>query len=126
MARRTLNRHKLRVEADLAAQTEASGPDAPAAAAEAAPPAAPGKKPRKAPAAKKPAAPRKQARPKVPPRMRARWGMFDAGMKQVAVFDYNRRATAEAALAEIIVRKKALHVLQLVKEPMPEPAVPAV
>ena len=112
MARRTLNRRQLREQAE---QAEQSGRAAPPAAA-AAPPS------RKKAAA--PAAPRaKKSRvKKPPPRMRARWGVFDAAMKQVAVFDYNQRAAADAKLADLLGRNKGTYFLQIVKEPMPEPA----
>jgi len=45
--------------------------------------------------AKAPPKPRKPRKPKAAPRMRARWGVFDASMKQVAIFDYNQRVEAE-------------------------------
>ena len=54
--------------------------------------------------------------------MRARWGVFDGGMKQVAVFDYNQRAAADEKLADLLGRHKGPYFLQIVKEPMPEPA----
>jgi hypothetical protein len=63
---------------------------------------------------------RKPRKVKAPPRLRARWGVFDAGMKQVAIFDYNQRAAAAAKLADLLARKKGIHFLQIVKEPMPE------
>ncbi len=80
--------------------------------------------PKKQPKAKTPAAPKlKKARAnKAPLRMRARWGVFDAGMKQVAIFDYNQRAAADVKLADLLARKKGIHFMQIVKEPMPEPA----
>ena len=73
---------------------------------------------------KKPAAPRAQkARPmKARPRLCARWGVFDGGMKRVAIFDYNQRAAADAKLAELLGRRKGTYFLQIVKEEMPEPA----
>jgi len=111
MAKRILNRRQLREDADAAAQAE------PAPAAE---PAAAGA-PRKAKAAATPR-PRKPARKKEPVRWRARWGVFDGGMKQVAVFDYNQRAAAEQKVDELITRKKGPFFLQMVKEPMPETA----
>jgi hypothetical protein len=77
----------------------------------------PAKKPAKAEA---PAA--KARKPKVAPRMRARWGVFDASMKQVAIFDHNQRAAADQKAAELAARKNGTFFLQLVKEPMPEPA----
>jgi hypothetical protein len=117
MAGRTLNRRELRKQADQAAQPGAADPDGSPAAA------APAEKPR----AKAPAKPRvrKPRAPKPPPRLRARWGVFDSAMKQVAVFDYNHRAEAEEKLAGLLARKKGAHFLQLVKEPMPEPPAEA-
>ncbi len=52
--------------------------------------------------------------------MRARWGVFDAGMKQVAIFDYSQRVAADEKLADLLAKKKGMHFLQIVKEPMPE------
>jgi hypothetical protein len=64
---------------------------------------------------------RKGRAKKEPPRLRARWGVFDAAMKQVAIFDYNQRAAAEAKVADLLAKKKSLHFLQMVKEPIPVP-----
>jgi hypothetical protein len=72
----------------------------------------------KAPATKA----RKPRKPKAAPRMRARWGVFDASMKQVAIFDYNQRAAADQKVAELAAKKNGTFFLQIVKEPMPEPA----
>jgi hypothetical protein len=105
MAGRILNRRQLRQEAERA---EELGMDAPVAA-----PAG-----KAAPKVKKPRA------KKAPPRMRVRWGVFDASMKQVAVFDYNQRTAAEEKLADLRGRNKGLHFLQIVKEPMAEPGAP--
>ena len=77
---------------------------------------------KKAAKAKAPAKPRKPRKPKAVPRMRARWGVFDASMKQVAIFDYNQRAAADAKVAELAAKKNGTFFLQIVKEPMPEPA----
>jgi hypothetical protein len=115
MAGRILNRRELRKQADEAEARES--PQDPEAADEAPRPA---KKPAKAKApAAKARTPRK---PKVAPRMRARWGVFDASMKQVAVFDYNQRAAADEKAAELAAKKDGTFFLQMVKEPMPEPA----
>jgi hypothetical protein len=113
MAGRTLNRLKLRKEAEQ--------PITPPAAVEETPPAAPARRTRKAAPARKEAAPRKPASrraPKVPPRLRARWGVFDASMKQVAVFDYNQRAAAEEKVVALTARSKGLFFLKIVKVPM--------
>jgi hypothetical protein len=109
MSGRILNRRELREQADQAQRQQAEG--AGAAAPEA------GAKPKRAaaPRARKPRA------KKAPPRLCARWGVFDGGMKQVAIFDYNQRAAADAKLAELLGRGKGTYFLQIVKEPMPEP-----
>jgi hypothetical protein len=113
MAGRILNRRELRKQAE---QAEQAGP--PAAEGASAPLATPPpeKKARKAPAPRKPRA------KKTPPRMRARWGVFDGSMHQVAIFDYNQRAAADTKLADLLAKKKGIHFLQLVKDQMPEPA----
>jgi len=110
MASRTLNRRKLREQVEAAGSAATATPAAVAPA-------------RKKTRAKAPAAPRvrKPRAKKAPPRMCARWGVFDLGMKQVAVFDYNQRAAADDKLADMNARKKGGYFLQIVKEPMPEP-----
>jgi hypothetical protein len=112
MAGRTLNRRVLREQADRAEQlgtvTEEAAPAADA------PP-----KKRKAKSAAAPRAKRVR-KAKAPARLRARWGVFDGGMKQLAVFDYNQRAAADEKVAHLLATKKGLHFLQIVKEPMPE------
>lgn len=116
MAGRILNRRELRRQADQAEQTGTDAPDAPDAAADAAPP----EKKAKAKAAKAPRA-KKPRKPKTPPRMFARWCVYDGGMKQVAIFDYNQRAAADEKLADLLAKKKGIHFVQMVKEPMAEP-----
>jgi hypothetical protein len=113
MASRILNRRELRKQAD---QAELAGTAASDATLTVVP--ATKKAKAKAPAAAKVRKPRK---PKTPPRVRARWGVFDMGMKQVAIFDYNQRAAADEKLAELLAKKKGIHFLQIVKELMPEP-----
>ena len=48
-------------------------------------------------------------------------GVFDGGMKQVALFDYNQRANAEQKLTELLGKQKGTYFLQVVKQPIPEP-----
>jgi hypothetical protein len=109
MARRTLNRRELREQAEQA-ERQATAAETPAADG-----AAPKKKTKAAaPKAKKP---RKK---KEPPRLCARWGVFDSSMKQVAIFDYNQRAEADRKVADLAAKKNATFFLQIVKEPMPE------
>jgi hypothetical protein len=113
MAGRILNRRTLREHAH---QIEGTKAIALVTAVVAVPP-------KKQPKAKTPAAPKvkKTRAKKEPPRLRARWGVFDSGMKQVAIFDYNQRAAADERLADLLAKKKGLHFLQIVKDAMPEP-----
>ena len=111
MAGRVLNRRVLREQADQVKLSEAVAPNT---APVAVPPRA---KAKAAPKARKPRA------KKAPPRLRARWGVFDGTMKQVAIFDYNQRPAADEKLAGLLAGKKGLHFLQIVKDQMPEPAL---
>jgi hypothetical protein len=106
MAKRIQNRRELRQQAEQAADSQSP----------------PGAASRKAAKAKGPATPRpkKVSRKKVSPRLCARWGVFDGGMKQVAIFDYNQRAAAEEKAADLRARKNGVFFLQMVKGPMPE------
>jgi hypothetical protein len=115
MAGRVLNRRELRKQSDQAEQQ----PEATASGVVAIAAAPPEKKKARAKAPAAPKAKRVRAK-KAPPRMRARWGVFDGGMKQVAVFDYNQRTAAEAKLADLHSRNKGTHFLQIVKDEMPE------
>ncbi len=114
MAGRILNRRALREQAHQVETSEAIASDTALVVVP----------PKKHPRAKTPAVPKvkKTRAKKGPPRLRARWGVFDSGMKQVAIFDYNQRAAADEKLADLLVKKKGIHFLQIVKEPMPEPA----
>ena len=131
MAGRVLNRRELRRQADAADSVArddlADEADAPEEAAddegveEGADDEAPPPKAKKAAAR-----PRKPRKSKAAPRLRARWGVFDASMKQVAIFDYKDRAAADAKVLDLLAAKKTgTFFLQLVKEPMPEDAAPA-
>jgi hypothetical protein len=115
MARRILDRRELREQADEAERREAAVPDS--AGSEAVAPTEPVKG-KKLAAAKG----RKPRPKKARPRLCARWGVFDAAMKQVAIFDYNQRAAAEEKLAGLLARQKGSYFLQIVKEPMAQPA----
>jgi hypothetical protein len=115
MARRVLNRRELRKAADQADQQAPEAGNEEVAVTRG----------KKGPRAKAGAAPkeRKPRKRKEPPRMCARWGVFDAGMKQVAIFDYNQKAEANKKIADLSAKKaNAVYFLQIVKEPMPEPA----
>jgi hypothetical protein len=104
MAGRILNRRELRKQsdaADAAVKTESSeGVVADADAVVATP-----KKRVRAKAGTTPKV-RKPRAKKLPARLRARWGVFDNAMKQVAVFDFNQRAAAEEKLADLTALNK--------------------
>lgn len=116
MAKRVLNRRELRKAADQAELQATTSPDGATAA--------PAKKGAKE---KPPAEPkaRKSRKKKEPPRLCARWAVFDAAMKQVAVFDYNQRDEADQKIAELAAKKKAPYFVQLIKEPMAAPQAEA-
>ena len=121
MAKRVLNRRQLRDDADAAARAEPTAAPATEAAADGAPvkkKAAPRKKAAAGPR------PKRVAKKKDPVRMRARWAVFDGGMKQIAVFDYSNRGAADQKLADMNAKKGGAYFLQLVKEPMPAPPPP--
>ena len=111
MPRRILNRRELRIQADQTSRAEQ---------ANGVPEAEPAAEKRKAKEGITPKT-RKSRAKRPAPRMRARWGVFDGSMKQIAIFDYHDRAGAEEKLAELREKKKSLHFVQIVKEPMPEP-----
>jgi hypothetical protein len=107
MARRIVNRRELREQAEQAAaiadEKSAIAPETAAA--------------KKSSASVKPRKPRAK---KTLLRQRARWGVFDPAMKQVAIFDFNQRAAADQKVADLNARNKGEHFLQIVKDAMPE------
>jgi hypothetical protein len=111
MAGRILNRRELRKQTDQAEQAEAGITDKAATLI-----LTEGVVKRRSGAAAKVRKPRK---PKTPPRMRAMWCVYDGGMKEVALFDYNQRTAAEAKLTAMLDKKKGTYFLQIVKQPMP-------
>jgi hypothetical protein len=113
MAGRILNRRILREQADQAEQLDTAAADLDVAVI----------LPMKGAKAKTASAPKvkKPRKAKAPLRVRARWGLFDAGMKQVAIFDYSQRVAADKKLADLLSTKKGIHFLQIVKDTMPEP-----
>jgi hypothetical protein len=111
MAGRILNRRELRKQTDRAEQAD---PNATEPVTTAVPPKPSAR--RKGAAAPKTTRPRKS---KMPPRMRALWCVYDGGMKEIALFDYNQRAAAEAKLAALLEKHKGPYFLQIVKQQMP-------
>jgi hypothetical protein len=100
MARRTLNRHALRAEAEAA---EARGiPNEP-----------PSRRTPKAPAQKA-----LRPKPATGPRMRIVWAVCDVGGRTVKTFDYTAKAEAEACMADLKARGKGPHFVRSLKEPI--------
>jgi hypothetical protein len=54
---------------------------------------------------------RKPRKPKAPLHRQARWCVFDEGMKEVAIFDYNQRAAAEEKLASLLGKQRGVYFL---------------
>ncbi len=99
MARRTLNRHELRAEAEAA---EARGiPLNP--------------EPRQSRTKSEPTL---RSKPAAAPRTRIVWAVCDVGGRTVATFDYVAKAEAEALIVQLKARGKGMHFLRSVKEPI--------
>jgi len=63
-------------------------------------------------------APRKKVVKEV--RLKAFWGVFNASLKRVAVFEYADKRAAEKKAKELSGGSKGVHFIQLVKEPIAE------
>lgn len=115
MARKTVNRKELRAQSDAA---EARAKTSKKAAKE-----KPVKE-KKVKAAKEPkkVAAKKPSRKKVAKevRMKAYWGVFNQGMKRLALFEYADKKAADKKVAELIGSSRVHHFVQLVKEPISE------
>jgi len=97
MARRILNRHELRAEAEAA---EAMGLNTP-----------PARKPRND-------APQLRPKPVNSPRLRVVWAVCDVGGRTVATFDYPRKAEADAHATALKARGKGSHFVRSIKVPI--------
>ncbi len=125
MARKIVNRKELRAQADAAEArgkskaTKAKAPKEKAvkekAVKEKAVKEKKVKEPKK-PGEKKP--PRKKVAKEV--RMKAYWGVFNQGMKRLALFEYADKKAAEKKVAELIASSRVHHFVQLIKEPISE------
>ena len=107
MARRVLDRKKLRAEAAAVESSTALESVKQKKTSKTA----------KAPAAPKVKKPRAK-KVKVLPRMRVRWCIYDGSMKSVALFEYNQLPAAKTRLAELL-EKKPSYFLQLFKDELP-------
>jgi len=114
MARKVVNRKELRAQNDAAEAREKtkkpSKEKTPKVKKEKAP-----KDPAKV-AAKKPS--RKKAAKES--RMKAFWGVYNQGMKRLALFEYSDRKAAEKKAADLMASSRTSHFIQLVKEAITE------
>ena len=53
-------------------------------------------------------------------RLKAYWGVFNSGLKRLAVFEYADKRAAEKKAKELSSGPKGNHFIQLVKEPITE------
>ncbi len=100
MARRTLNRRELRIEAEAA---EAMG-------------LAQQGESRRPPRQK--TEPSLRPKPAASPRLRVVWAVCDIGGRTVATFEYACKAEAEALIVQLKAKGKGSHFLRSVKEPI--------
>jgi hypothetical protein len=116
MARKVVNRKELRAQVEAA---EARGKTKSGSKEKAAKEKAPKEKKAKEP---KKVGEKKPSRKKVAKeaRMKAYWGVFNSGMKRLALFDYADKKAAEKKVQELIGSSRAHHFVQLVKEAISE------
>jgi hypothetical protein len=114
MARKVVNRKELRAQNDAAEAREktkkSTKEKTPKAKKEKAP-----KDPSKV-AAKKPS--RKKTAKEA--RMKAYWGVYNQGMKRLAMFEYSDKKAAEKKAADLMASSRTNHFIQLVKEAITE------
>ena len=114
MARKVVNRKELRAQNDAAEAREktkkSTKEKTPKAKKEKA-----AKDPSKA-AAKKPS--RKKTAKEA--RMKAYWGVYNQGMKRLAMFEYSDKKAAEKKAADLMASSRTNHFIQLVKEAITE------
>jgi outer membrane biosynthesis protein TonB len=114
MARKVVNRKELRAQNDAAEAREktkkSTKEKTPKAKKEKAP-----KDPTKV-AAKKPS--RKKTAKEA--RMKAYWGVYNQGMKRLAMFEYSDKKAAEKKAADLMASSRTNHFIQLVKEAITE------
>jgi hypothetical protein len=116
MARKVVNRKELRAQNDAAEAREKTKKSPKDKAAK-----TPKVKKEKAPkdptkAAKKPS--RKKTAKEA--RMKAYWGVYNQGMKRLAMFEYSDKKAAEKKAADLMASSRTNHFIQLVKEAITE------
>ena len=117
MARKVVNRKELRAQNDAAEAREKTkkSPKDKAAKTPKAKKEKAAKDPTK-PAAKKPS--RKKTAKEA--RMKAYWGVYNQGMKRLAMFEYSDKKAAEKKAADLMQSSRTNHFIQLVKEAITE------
>ena len=102
MARKTISRLDKRRESEAAAAAEKVGGDEPKA--------------------KKKATRKRKSRAKTVKdvRYKAFWGVFNQGLKRIALFEYHERPEAEKKAEELSASQKSPHFIRPVKEPIEE------
>jgi hypothetical protein len=119
MARKVVNRKELRAQNDAAEAREKTKKS---------PKKSPPDKAAKTPKAKKekvakdPKAAKKPSRKKTAKesRMKAYWGVYNQGMKRLAMFEYSDKKAAEKKAADLMASSRTNHFIQLVKEAITE------
>lgn len=96
---KTLNRKRMREEAEAAESKAAEG---------------------KAVAKKAPVKRKSRAKVVKEVRLKAFWGVFNQSLRRIAVFEYSQRADADKKAAELNESQKTPHFVQLVKEVIEE------
>jgi hypothetical protein len=116
MARKVVNRKELRAQNDAAEAREKTKKSPKDKAAKT--PKAKKEKVAKDPTkvAKKPSR-KKTAKES---RMKAYWGVYNQGMKRLAMFEYSDKKAAEKKAADLMASSRTNHFIQLVKEAITE------
>jgi hypothetical protein len=52
--------------------------------------------------------------------MQADWGVYNQGMKRLAMFEYSDKKAAEKKAADLVASSRTNHFIQLVKEAITE------
>jgi hypothetical protein len=114
MARKVVNRKELRAQNDAAEAREKTTKKSTKEKTVKAKKEKVAKDPTKA--AKKPS--RKKTAKEA--RMKAYWGVYNQGMKRLAMFEYSDKKAAEKKAADLVASSRTNHFIQLVKEAITE------
>jgi len=119
MARKVVNRKELRAQNDAAEAREKTKKSTKKSTVDK---AAKTPKAKKEKVVKDPKAPKKPSRKKTAKesRMKAYWGVYNQGMKRLAMFEYSDKKAAEKKAADLMASSRTNHFIQLVKEAITE------